>query len=66
MRYILVNGRTPSGHPRCTRCSEHIATNYLREIRTRLFYCDHECYADHDTSVVLAIDSQARASSPTG
>jgi hypothetical protein len=60
MRYILVNGRTPSGHPLCARCSEHIGTNYLKEIGTRLFYCDPECYADHCMSAALALDSRAR------
>jgi hypothetical protein len=66
MRYILVNGRTPSGKPLCARCGEHIGANYLREIGTRIFYCDHECYADHCTSADLALGSHARVSAPTG
>jgi hypothetical protein len=60
MRYILVNGRTPSGQPLCARCCEHIGANYLKEIGTRLFYCDPECYADHCISAALALASHAR------
>jgi hypothetical protein len=62
MRYILVYGRTPSQLSLCARCSEPIGASYLREISTRLPYCDHECYDDHCRSAVLALENHARAS----
>jgi len=45
MRFILVNGRTPCRRSTCALCSKPIGTNYLREIATRLPYCDAYCYA---------------------
>ena len=45
MRFIWVNGRTPSSHSACAFCSRPIGAAYLRHIETRLFYCDHDCYA---------------------
>jgi hypothetical protein len=62
MRFVLVNGRTPCPQSSCVRCSEPFGASYLREVGTRLCYCDHECYADHCESAVLLLESQARAS----
>ena len=61
MRFILVNGRTPSRQSTCARCSKLIDTNYLREIATRLPYCDAECYADHCVCAILALENHATA-----
>jgi hypothetical protein len=47
MKFILVNGRTPIRTTFCLQCSEEINGNYVREIRTRLSYCDYQCYARH-------------------
>ena len=47
LRFVLVNGRTPSPQSFCVLCCEPIATSYLREIGTRFSYCDPGCYADH-------------------
>jgi len=41
MRFVLVNGRTPCPQSFCLLCCELIGTSYLREIGTRLPYCDH-------------------------
>jgi hypothetical protein len=62
MRFVLVNGRTPSPQSFCVLCCEPIGASYLREIGTRLSYCDHSCYADHCKTAVMAIESHARAS----
>jgi hypothetical protein len=56
MRFILVNGRTPCPQSFCVLCCEPIGTSYLREIGTRLSYCDHNCYADHCRSAVLVLE----------
>lgn len=45
MKFILVNGRTPIRTTFCLQCCEKISGSYLREIRTRLPYCDYGCYA---------------------
>lgn len=43
--FVLVNDRTPFRQTRCLQCCERIGGSYLREIGTRLPYCDYECYA---------------------
>jgi len=43
-------------------CRRLIERGYLREDKTRLIYCDHNCYADHCESVGLLLDNHAKAS----
>ncbi|QOZ44684.1 hypothetical protein XH89_15270 [Bradyrhizobium sp. CCBAU 53340] len=47
MRFVLVNGRTPSLKAFCMSCCEPIHTHYLRECSTGLPFCDHDCYVRH-------------------
>jgi hypothetical protein len=56
MRFILVNGRTPRPQSLCVLCCRPIGASYLREIETRLSYCDHHCYSDHCKKAVLALE----------
>lgn len=42
--FVLVNGRTPFRRTCCMQCCEPIGGSYLREIGTRLPYCDYQCY----------------------
>jgi len=62
MNFILVNGRMPCKQSSCVLCGEPIGASYLREIGTRLFYCDQDCYADHCNSAVMALTNRTRAS----
>lgn len=62
MRYILVNGRTPSTQSFCVLCCEPIVGGYLREIGTDLPYCDHACYAAHCNSALRQIEKHSKAS----
>jgi hypothetical protein len=62
MRFILVNGRMPCRQSSCTLCGKRIGASYLREIATRLPYCDPACYADHCEGAVLAFENHASAS----
>ena len=61
MRFILVNGRTPFRQSVCALCGKPIGASYLREIATRLPYCDPDCYADHCEGAVLALERHAIA-----
>jgi hypothetical protein len=47
MKFILINGRTPRAESFCALCCEPLGQTYLREIATRLPYCDHNCYVGH-------------------
>jgi hypothetical protein len=60
--FLLVNGRTPSPQSFCALCCEPIGETYLREVATRLSYCDHQCYADHCNGANRALKNYARAS----
>jgi hypothetical protein len=62
VRFILVNGRTPFRKTFCLWCCEEISGGYLRDVRTLLPYCDHECYALHHEALV-PIGERARAAS---
>jgi hypothetical protein len=62
MRFIMVNGRTPRSRSLCAMCDQPARVNYLREIGTRLIYCDHNCYESHCKSVVLLLENRAMAS----
>lgn len=61
MKFILVNGRTPCRQSVCALCHKPIGANYLREITTRLPYCDPDCYADHCEGAVRALERHATA-----
>jgi len=55
-RFVLVNDRVPRGDADCALCSSKIEKNYVRELQTRLLYCDTHCFAGH----VIAIKNLAR------
>jgi hypothetical protein len=62
MRFVLVNGRTPRQQSFCAMCCEPIGETYLREIATRLSYCNHKCYLGRGKVTVPALRYHARAS----
>ena len=65
MKFILVNGRTPSSQSACAVCSRPIRAAYLRHIETRLLFCDCDCYASaqsDDSRIGPTTGPQARAS----
>jgi hypothetical protein len=43
MNLVVVNGRTPRPHASCAWCCKSIGESYVRDLVTRLSYCDHEC-----------------------
>jgi hypothetical protein len=45
MRCIIVNGARLKTEMRCTHCGRKISHTYLREIGSRLIYCDLTCYS---------------------
>jgi hypothetical protein len=44
MKFVLVNDHAPRGSSACTSCLMPIGTSYLRDLSSRLPYCDHQCY----------------------
>lgn len=59
MKYICVTDReVQNGY--CALCTAAVKTPYLREIATRLLYCDTACYWGHCHVALLAIEHHAR------
>ena len=61
MKFVLVNGRTPRLQSFCAVCRKPIGESYLRELTTRLSYCDGKCYAGNCKVVAPALQKHARA-----
>ena len=61
MKFVLVNGRTPRPQSFCAWCCEEIGETYLRELKTRLSFCDHKCFLGSCKASVRALQKQARA-----
>jgi hypothetical protein len=53
MRFVLVNHRHPREDACCALCTEKIGDTYVREIQTRLLYCDSQCYREAVTEAIL-------------
>ena len=62
VKFILVNGRTPKPQSFCALCCEPIGDSYLREIATRLSYCNQQCYFDHSELTAPARETATRKS----
>jgi hypothetical protein len=45
MRFVLVNDRVPRTDEHCALCSRIVEKSYVRDSRTRLIYCDTQCFA---------------------
>lgn len=53
MRCVMVNGANLKAQAFCAHCGDEIGDSYIREIGTRLVYCDFDCYSVAlETSVV--------------
>jgi hypothetical protein len=59
-RFVLVNERVPRTDACCARCSAKIEMGYVREPRTALLFCDTQCFAKHEKSVMTAIMKRVR------
>jgi hypothetical protein len=63
MKFVLVNGRMPFRKNFCALCAKSIGEGgYLRDIRTRLCYCELACYALQSKSGMLLLEIQSKAS----
>jgi hypothetical protein len=62
MKFILVNGRNPRRESLCSLCCEPIGESYLRELTTRLSFCNYDCYLGHCKPALSVLKEHARAS----
>jgi hypothetical protein len=59
-RFVLVNDRVPGANAYCALCCEKIEQGYVRAPRTRLLYCDAQCFAGHEKMATVVIERCAR------
>jgi hypothetical protein len=59
MKFVLVTDRALKDSY-CALCCEAIRAEYLRDLDTRLSYCDHRCYSGHLRMSVPFQESQTR------
>jgi hypothetical protein len=67
MEFVLVNGRTPRPQSFCVLCCEPIGESDLREIETRLSYCNHRpkaALAAHPFNFILPMKSRFPIGAP--
>jgi hypothetical protein len=57
MKFVLVNGRAPRPQSSCAFCCQPIGDGYLRELTTRLSYCDQQCYLGHSELAARALET---------
>jgi hypothetical protein len=62
MKFVLVNGRGPRRESFCALCCGPIGQGYLRELTTRLSYCNYNCYLGHCKLAVSVLKQRAKAS----
>jgi hypothetical protein len=62
MKFVLVNGRTPRAESFCALCCDEIGESYVRELTTRLSYCDYQCYLGHRRLAASTVKDRAKAS----
>jgi hypothetical protein len=53
-RFIIVNDRVPREGATCVTCGGKIERGYVRETRTRLFYCGSECAPELAKTAMVA------------
>ena len=58
MKFVLVNGRALRPLSSCAFCCQPIENGYLRELTTRLSYCDQQCYVGHSELAARALETE--------
>lgn len=59
-RFVLVNERVPRTDVNCALCGAKIERTYVRELQTRLVYCDARCLPGRGKMSMAGLWSRAR------
>ena len=60
VRFVLVNNRVPRADQHCTLCGGLVEKGYVRDSRTRLIYCDTQCFAGGASITMFGIKHRER------
>jgi hypothetical protein len=66
MRCIIVNNANLKAKASCAHCGGRIRGGYVREIGSRLIYCDYRCYSVAIRSSIATIGYLAPSPSVWG
>lgn len=61
MRCVFVNGAKLKADVPCSHCGNKIAESYVREVSSRLIYCDFFCYSVAVEGSIRALAKRAPA-----
>jgi hypothetical protein len=61
MRSIFVNDAYLKAEAFCAHCGNRIRKSYVREIPSRLIYCDYRCYGVAPKASTTAVSYRAPA-----
>jgi hypothetical protein len=62
-RFVLVNNRVPRTDRHCALCARIIENGYVRDSRTRLIYCDTQCFpGEADMAMPVSKDRARKVS----
>ena len=59
-RFVVVNDRIPRTVGHCALCGRTIVRGYVRDSKTRLIYCDTQCFPGEPDMAVPVIKNRAR------
>jgi hypothetical protein len=63
IRFVLVNDRVPHTDEQCALCGGLIEKGYVRDSRTRLIYCDAQCFAGWAHNAAPVVKNRGRKAS---
>ena len=63
IRFVLVNNRVPRMDEHCAVCGGLIEKGYVRDLRTRLIYCDTQCFAGWAYKAASVVKNRGRKAS---
>ena len=63
VRLVVVNDRIPCGNQRCALCGGLIEKGYVRDLETRLPYCDTQCFEVRAHEIVRILRNRGRKAS---
>jgi hypothetical protein len=65
MRCIVVNGANLKSEASCAHCRRKIKDSYVREIGSRVIYCDFACYSIAVETSIVALGYRSALSAWT-
>ena len=63
IRFVLINNRVPRMDQHCALCGRLMEKGYVRDVQTRLIYCDTQCFAEWAHEAAPVVKNRGRKAS---